>query len=159
MFFTTNNMKVYLILILFLFTNKMFSQSMSKKTDHFNLTNGVIDHGYDLVSYFELNKSQKGIAKIMYKYMGVTYYFATTAHREKFISNPIKYEPQYGGWCAYAMGDNGDKVDIDPDTFKIYQGKLYLFYHTWLNNTLNKWNVNELNLKIAADKNWTQIKK
>jgi hypothetical protein len=86
--------------------------------------------------------------------MGITYYFSSNAHREKFILNPIKYEPQYGGWCAYAMGYSGEKVEVDPNTFKIYQGKLYLFYHTWVNNTLNKWNNDQSNLKIAADKNW-----
>ena len=121
---------------------------------HFNSKNGIINYGYDLVSYFELNKSQKGNASFSYTYMGQNYHFASQAHRSKFIANPMKYEPQYGGWCAYAMGASGEKVDIDPETFKIVQGKLYLFYHTWINNTLNKWNDDELNLKNSADKNW-----
>ena len=52
------------------------------------------------------------------------------------------------------MGATNDKVEIDPETFKIVDGKLYLFYHSWVNNTLNKWNKDEANLKTKADKNW-----
>jgi len=55
------------------------------------------------------------------------------------------------------MGSSNEKVEIDPGTFKIQNGKLYLFYHTWVNNTLSKWNDNEANLKAKADKNWTAI--
>ena len=71
-----------------------------------------------------------------------------------FIKESDKYEPQYGGWCAYAMGDSGEMVEIDPETFKILNGKLYLFYNSWLNNTKVKWDQNEENLKKSADKNW-----
>jgi hypothetical protein len=52
------------------------------------------------------------------------------------------------------MGAANDKVEIDPETFKILNGKLYLFYHTWVNNTLNKWNKDEAGLKSKADANW-----
>jgi len=48
-----------------------------------------------------------------------------------FKANPEKYEPAYGGWCAYAMGENGEKVKIDPETYKIIEGKLFLFYNFW----------------------------
>jgi hypothetical protein len=55
------------------------------------------------------------------------------------------------------MGYSGEKVEIDPGTFKILNGKLYLFYHSWTNNTLNKWNKDEVNFKSKADKNWSSI--
>jgi hypothetical protein len=51
------------------------------------------------------------------------------------------------------MGATNSKVEIEPETFKIINGKLYLFYHSWVNNTLNKWNKDEINLKSKADKN------
>ena len=73
-----------------------------------------------------------------------------------FKASPAKYEPQYGGWCAYAMGATNEKVEIDPETFKIINGKLYLFYHSWTNNTLKTWNKDEGNLKPKADVNWTK---
>jgi len=46
---------------------------------------------------------------------------------------------------------------VDPETFKIVNGKLYLFYNKFFNNTLKSWNKDEANLKIKADKNWTNI--
>ena len=78
-------------------------------------------------------------------------------NKEEFKKNPAAYEPQYGGWCAYAMGKDGDKVSIDPETFKIVNGKLYLFYNRAFNNTLKSWNKDEPTLKTKADANWQKI--
>ena len=71
--------------------------------------------------------------------------------------NPLNYEPQYGGWCAYAMGKDGSKVEVDPETFKIIDGKLYLYYNKFFNNTLKSWNKDETNLKSRADLNWKKF--
>jgi len=77
--------------------------------------------------------------------------------KEEFKKNPSRYEPQYGGWCAYAMGKDGSKVEVDPETFKIIDGKLYLYYNKFFNNTLKSWNKDEPNLKAKADVNWKQF--
>jgi hypothetical protein len=90
-------------------------------------------------------------------YDGVNYRFASEQNRQLFKASPSKYEPQYGGWCAYAMGANGEKVEVDPETFKIIDGKLYLFYNKLFNNTLTTWNKNEATLKQKADKNWLRF--
>ena len=74
-----------------------------------------------------------------------------------FKQSPEKYEPQYGGWCAYAMGATGEKVNIDPETFKILNGKLYLFYNKLFNNTLKTWNKDEVSLKQKADASWIKF--
>ena len=71
--------------------------------------------------------------------------------------NPQKYEPAYGGWCAYAMGAKGQKVSVDPETFKIVDGRLNLFYNKFFNNTLEDWNKDEGNLKKKAEANWQKI--
>ena len=55
------------------------------------------------------------------------------------------------------MGANGEKVEIDPSTFKILDGKLYLFYNAYFNNTLKSWNKDEKNLKDKADRNWSNL--
>ncbi|MDZ4667706.1 MAG: hypothetical protein SGJ00_07460 [bacterium] len=55
------------------------------------------------------------------------------------------------------MGATSEKVRVDPSKFKVIDGKLYLFYYSFINNTLNKWNADEKKLKIAADKNWNLI--
>ncbi|MGC4023018.1 MAG: YHS domain-containing (seleno)protein [Cyclobacteriaceae bacterium] len=88
---------------------------------------------------------------------GITYLFSTNTNASKFKSAPEKYEPAYGGWCAYAMGETGEKVKVDPETYKIVDGKLFLFYNFWGNNTLKDWNKNEKALKSKADQNWRKV--
>ena len=69
------------------------------------------------------------------------------------------YVPQYGGYCAYAIADKGKKVSIDPETFEIRDGKLYLFYNAWGTNTLKMWLKEDVKgLQEKADKNWEDIK-
>lgn len=124
---------------------------------HFNLDNGIAISGYDPVSYFTQNKAVKGNKDMAVYHQGATYYFSSTANKEAFKANPSKFEPEYGGWCAYAMGEKGEKVSIDPETFKIVNGKLYLFYNRFFNNTLKDWNKNEASLKARADANWMKL--
>jgi YHS domain-containing protein len=135
-----------------------FAQDASAlRKKQFNLDDEIGIEGYDPVSYFTQNKAVKGKKDFAVYHQGVTYYFSTAANKEAFLKAPASYEPQYGGWCAYAMGANGEKVSIDPKTFKIVNGKLYLFYHSYFNNTLKSWNKDESNLKSKADVNWQRI--
>lgn len=113
--------------------------------------------GYDPVAYFVSKKAIKGNKAFALSHSGITYYFSSAANKEIFRAAPDTYEPQYGGWCAYAMGATGEKVEVDPETFKIVQGKLYLFYHSWTNNTLPKWNKDEVSLQKKADQHWKQF--
>lgn len=135
----------------------MLDAQPALRTKHFNLEKGVELKGYDPVAYFTQNKPVKGSQQFAANVESVTYYFSNAANKDLFLKDYKKYEPQYGGWCAYAMGATSEKVEIDPETFKISNGKLYLFYHTWVNNTLNKWNKDEPNLKTNADKNWQAL--
>lgn len=127
------------------------------RVKHFNINDGIAIQGYDPVAYFKQNKAVKGQKQFSAVAEGITYYFSTASNRELFVKSPKSYEPQYGGWCAYAMGASGEKVEVDPETFKLLDGKLFLFYHTWVNNTLKKWNQDEKNLHQKADKNWMVI--
>lgn len=127
------------------------------RAKHFNVEKGVGIQGYDPVSYFTQNKAVKGNKQFYSLVEGITYYFSSAANKAIFDKNPKAYEPQYGGWCAYAMGATNEKVEIDPETFKIKDGKLFLFYHSWINNTLTKWNKDETDLNTKADANWKVI--
>ncbi|MBS4065657.1 MAG: YHS domain protein [Chitinophagaceae bacterium] len=146
------------LLLLSLITIVLAAQAQDQlRKKEFNLDNGIGIKGYDVVAYFKQNKAVKGKAEFAVIHHGVKYHFATNENREEFKKNPSKYEPQYGGWCAYAMGETGEKVDFDPGTFKIVNGKLYLFYNKFFNNTLPKWNKDEANLKSKADVNWKKF--
>lgn len=148
-------MKNQIILLLIAFISiSGFAQTETKRVTQFNLEKNVAVQGYDVVSYFKQNKAVKGKKTLALNYEGVVYYFSTEANKETFKKNPASYEPQYGGWCAFAMGDSNSKVEIDPETFKIVDGKLYLFYNAFFNNTLKSWNKDEVNLKRKADTNW-----
>jgi YHS domain-containing protein len=113
--------------------------------------------GYDPVAYFKGKKAVEGERSITAVHEGVKYQFSSEANKNLFVAAPANYLPQYGGWCAYAMGAKGEKVEVDPETFKIVDGKLYLFYNKFFNNTLETWNKNEGTLKVNADKNWSKI--
>jgi YHS domain-containing protein len=149
---------VFVALLMSAFTTSLLAQDASAmRQKQFNLDDQVAIKGYDPVAYFKLNKAVKGNKNISASHQGIVYYFSSVENREEFKKNPSTYEPQYGGWCAYAMGAKGEKVSIDPETFKIINGKLYLFYHSYFNNTLPSWNKDESNLKTKADANWTKI--
>jgi YHS domain-containing protein len=148
--------KILLLILTTLFVLNAFAQKETR-VKHFNHQKGLGIQGYDPVAYFEQKKALKGSKQYAAIAEGITYYFTSASNKDLFIKDYKKYEPQYGGWCAYAMGANNDKIEIDPETFKIKDGKLYLFYHSVFNNTLPKWNDNEKDLKVKADKNWILI--
>jgi YHS domain-containing protein len=145
------------ILLLFSIVNVSAQQSQRVKNFNINKSSLAID-GYDPVTYFTLKKAIEGKKEISLSVEGINYYFSTPQNRDLFKLNPAKYEPQFGGWCAYAMGQNGEKVAVDPETFKVLNGKLYLFYNKYFNNTLKDWNKNENTLKQKADQNWAKFK-
>lgn len=151
-------MKNYILTVVIAFISiSGWSQTAAKRTQNFNLEKKTAIQGYDPVAYFKQNKAVKGKPALAASYEGITYYFSSQENKDAFLKNPAGYEPQYGGWCAFAMGDSGDKVEIDPATFKILDGKLYLFYNAYFNNTLKSWNKNEAVLKKKADANWKKI--
>ncbi len=153
-------MKILIIAswLLIAFSAGSSAQTVNARIQQFNLSkSGLAIEGYDPVAYFTGNKATQGKKEISITYEGVTYYFSTAQNRETFKAAPMKYEPQYGGWCAYAMGAKGEKVEIDPETFKIVNGKLYLFYNKYFNNTLKSWNKDEVQLNANADRNWSKF--
>lgn len=148
--------KFILVLGITISITQLRAQSEKIRIEHFNTSKQIALQGYDAVSYFE-GKPVSGKTELKWNYNGIVYQFATRTNLEKFKSSPEKYEPAYGGWCAFAMGEKGEKVKIDPETYKILDGRLYLFYNFWGNNTLSDWNKNEKKLKAAGDRNWMKI--
>lgn len=130
------------------------AQNEATRISQFNLGEGNLAvQGYDVVSYF-MGSPTKGKKSLAYKLDGVVYWFTTTDNLELFKKQPEKFEPAYGGWCAYAMGDTGEKIKIDPKTYKIIDGRNYLFYNFYFNNTLIDWNEDEKGFKKKAEVAW-----
>ncbi|WP_299218864.1 YHS domain-containing (seleno)protein [uncultured Aquimarina sp.] len=146
-------MKKFIVLLFLGLTTIITAQQID-----YNVKKGFVAEGYDVTEYFN-NKAIKGASKFITTHDNVKYKFVSQENLEKFKSNPEKFIPQYGGYCAYAIGVNADKVDIDPETYEIRDGKLYLFYNSWGVNTLTKWNKEGAeDLKNKADINWQKIK-
>jgi len=150
---------ISIISILFLTVSTSFAQNSEKvRVEHFNLKKNVAISAYDAVSYFS-GEPTKGQPTFALQHNGVVYFFSTKTNKALFIENPEKYEPAYGGWCAYAMGlSKAEKVSINPKTYKIIDNKLYLFYNKLGTNTKEKWDKEDgEKLKANADKNWNKI--
>jgi len=86
---------------------------------------GLALRGYDPVAYFETGRPTQGKATITASFDGARYRFASDEHRKAFMKDPTKYLPQFGGFCTVGAAF-GEKVDTDPETGKVINGKLYL---------------------------------
>ncbi len=117
--------------------------------------NGVALQGYDPVAFFTEGKPVKGSPEIAYEYEGATYHFATEANKETFTKDPEKYEPLFGGYCAYGVAQGG-LYSISVDAFNIYDGKLLLQKNTSVRDLFNK--DAEGNFKKAVG-NWPDLEK
>jgi YHS domain-containing protein len=89
---------------------------------------GVAIMGYDPVAYFTENAAVKGSEQFSYDWLGTAWHFASRKHLEAFMSSPARYAPQFGGYCAGEVAFDGVTINIDPEAFKIIDGKLYLGY-------------------------------
>ncbi|PSB13538.1 hypothetical protein C7B76_19485 [filamentous cyanobacterium CCP2] len=116
---------------------------------------GVAIQGYDPVSYFS-GQPTPGSPDITASHDGATYYFATPDNKAKFEAAPEQYIPQYGGFCAVAVSE-GKLVPVDPETYKITDDKLYLFYNGEFGNTKPQWEADEATLKASANKEWASL--
>jgi peroxiredoxin/YHS domain-containing protein len=132
----------------------------TRATKHWNLAaDALAISGYDPVAYFPEagGKPAKGKPEFALTHGSVRYHFASAANRDRFAANPARYEPAFGGWCAWAMRE-GDKVEIDPKSFVIEDDRLLLFYNGFLADTRAKWLAgNRADEARAADAQWSRL--
>ncbi|MBI5764791.1 MAG: redoxin domain-containing protein [Planctomycetes bacterium] len=112
--------------------------------------------GFDPVAYIDAGQARPGKPELTSRYRGVAYRFESKQNQRKFADNPGKYVPAYGGWCATAMAD-GRKVEVDPENFKVTDGRLFLFYKGWLGDARKDWNKDEKKLTARANEQWRRI--
>ncbi len=111
-----------------LFSGGLAQAETSRNVREYNLQNSLGLKGFDPVAVFPEGggKPVKGETAFRVDYLGVTYFFASEKNRESFGKDPAKYEPSYGGWCAYAMA-SGAKVDIQPELFSLHGRRAHYF--------------------------------
>ena len=115
---------------------------------------GVVLRGYDPVAYFTVGKPVHGSEQFSAEHGGGKYLFSTAANRDAFVANPEKYAPQYGGYCAFGVA-LGKKFDVDPASFKIVDGRLYLNLNP---QVLKKWSQDVAGYVAKGEANWPKIR-
>ncbi|MBK1698566.1 YHS domain-containing protein [Rhodovibrio salinarum] len=122
------------------------------KTAYF-AEDGIAIRGYDPVAYFDQGAPVKGSAEHSLTWQGVTWQFASAAHRQAFQDTPEKYAPAYGGYCAYAVAKD-QLASIDPTAWRIVDGKLYLNYSASIQDT---WEEDIPGYIKQAEINWPDL--
>ena len=109
--------------------------------------------GYDPVTYFTKGEPIKGLSDFMTQHMGAQYRFLNETNLELFISEPEKYTPQYGGYCAWAVAQ-GNTAKGNARYWKIVEGKLYLNFNDKIQK---RWEQDIDGFISKADVNWPDV--
>ncbi|MDJ0957887.1 MAG: YHS domain-containing (seleno)protein [Arenicellales bacterium] len=84
--------------------------------------------GYDPVAYFTMVEAVKGSEAISHVMLDYKWLFTNEEHKAMFIADPMRYMPNYGGYCSYDPVHLGHDHTVDPKAWRIVDDKLYLFY-------------------------------
>ena len=110
--------------------------------------------GYDVVSYQTGKRPIRGNGNFVAVYDGATYQFSSADNQKLFESNPEKYVPAYGGYCAFGASV-GKKFIGDPEVWRVVSGKLYLNLDTGIQA---QWLKDVPGRIKSADAKWAGIK-
>ena len=125
---------------------------LAKEPEIYSKDGTVAINGYDPVSYFD-GMPMPGKADHTLMHKGAEWRFATADNLAKFKADPAAYEPQYGGYCAYAVS-YGSTAKTEPDAWKIVDGKLYLNYDKRIQG---RWEEDSAGHISKADGNWPKV--
>lgn len=123
---------------------------------------GFAVSGYDVVSYFDLQQSEIGVRQqsplpgstaITAEYNGSQFAFATDANRDRFLTDPTSFAPQYDGHCAFGVAQGG-KVPGNPTLWRIVDGRLYL---NITSNVVGFWEQDIPGNLIRSENNWGSL--
>jgi YHS domain-containing protein len=116
-------------------------------------SNGLALQGYDPVAFFTDGRPVKGDPQFESQYNGGRYFFASAVNKATFDRDPAKYEPQFGGFCAYAAS-RGYTAPIKVEAFQVLNDRLLMQYNFKARDKFNE--DPQRNLK-RADQNWLSI--
>jgi YHS domain-containing protein len=118
-----------------------------------NVENGVAVRGIDVVAYFTAGDAMPGDPAFKHDWNGAIWHFASAENRDAFAADPARYAPQYGGFCAWAVANNYT-APIDPDAWRIVDGKLYLNYSRAIRL---RWDMMRQSNIAKGDANWPAL--
>ncbi|WP_422349501.1 YHS domain-containing (seleno)protein [Flagellimonas sp.] len=132
--------------------------AQDKKANNIDNSNIALQ-GYSPVSYLDLGIAQKGLKEFKSEHEKVVYYFTNAEQKKKFDSNPNKYMPQYGGYCAFGVYA-GAKFRPDPNKFIVKDGKYFLYLYNIELDAQQLWLAENNHKKLVskANTNWSKLK-
>ncbi|MEX0360533.1 MAG: YHS domain-containing (seleno)protein [Allomuricauda sp.] len=132
--------------------------AQDKKANNIDNSNIALQ-GYSPVSYLDLGIAQKGLKEFKSEHEKVVYYFTNAEQKKKFDSNPGKYMPQYGGYCAFGVYA-GAKFRPDPNKFIVKDGKYFLYLYNIELDAQQLWLAENNHKKLVskANTNWSKLK-
>ncbi|MFQ5937326.1 MAG: YHS domain-containing (seleno)protein [Acidiferrobacterales bacterium] len=115
----------------------------------------VVIKGYDTVAYFTEGRAMKGNSEFAYSWRDAEWHFANARHRDLFVTDPQRYAPQFGGFCANGMS-KGKVVAADPEAWTIIDGKLYIKFNK---GARDRWRQDKTAKIKKANENWAKHQK
>ena len=116
-------------------------------------SSGLAVRGYDTVAFFTQGKPVPGRAEYALVYQGATWRFVSAQDLAAFKSNPSRYAPQFGGYCAWAVSQHY-LAPGDPNFWKIVEGKLYLNANA---RAKELWEADQADAITRGHSNWPAV--
>lgn len=112
-------------------------------SDHANTKLNVDDsrvalEGYSPVSYLDGHVAEQGKPAYRVEHAGVVYYLTNEDQVARFEADPERYQPAFGGWCAFGMSID-QRFRIDPNSFEIADGRLMVFLNDLETDARSLW--------------------
>jgi YHS domain-containing protein len=114
---------------------------------------GVAAGGHDPVAYVATGKAVKGDPALEAVYNGAKYHFATKENKETFERAPRRYEPAFGGFCAWAVTLE-KVVPTDGTVFEVVDGRLLL---QRTEDAKRKFDAAPTENLACAERNWPEL--
>ena len=105
-------------------------------------------------SFYKEAKAVKGSDTFSYQWKNADWLFSTQQNLDSFKLSPEKYEPAYGGYCAYGTS-RGYKAPAIADTWTIINQKLYFNYNMKVKEL---WDKDRNRYIDSANSKWATIK-
>jgi len=115
---------------------------------------GVAIDGTDPVGYFTEGRVVPGSAAHTLEWGGATWQFASADNRAAFEADPLAFAPQFGGYCAWAVGSRGYLAPTEPEQWSIVDGKLYLNFNA---SVQKRWKKDVPGFIAKGEQNWPEL--
>jgi hypothetical protein len=140
--------KIVVMAVILLSVGQAFSQKEIFSTSMLAI------NGYDPVAYFKDSKPVQGKKEFTYRWRDADWIFSSAENLDDFKTNPEKFAPQFGGYCAYGVA-GGHKATTSPDAWTIVDDKLYLNHNL---DVKALWKKDQPGFIKKANEKWPEVK-